>query len=85
MKLPVIKHANKFIEENGPDAVEQAISLIEHMSDHRSVKDDELNLMGELISNLYGAIEVNKMIQDGQSEKDALNAFMQRVLGSIDQ
>jgi len=61
------------------------VSLIEHMSEHRSVKDDELNLMGELISNLYGAIEVNKMIKEGQSEKDALNMFMQRVMGSIDQ
>ena len=42
-------------------------------------------MIGELISNLYGAIEVDKMIKEGVSKKEALNAFMKRVLGSIDQ
>ena len=85
MKLPVIKHANQFIEENSIETVEKAVEVLEHMSEHRSIKDNELDLIGELISNLYGAIEVNKMITEGKSEKDALNSFMQRVLGSIDQ
>jgi hypothetical protein len=33
---------------------------------------------------MYGALEVHKMIKSGTPEKDALNAFMKRVLGSID-
>jgi hypothetical protein len=37
-----------------------------------------------LISNLYGAIEVQEMVDSGTPRKDALNAFMQRVMGSID-
>ena len=85
MKLPVIKHVNKFIDENDAAKVESAIELLEHLSDHRSIKDDELDLIGEMLSNMYGAIEVNKMIKEGTPEKDALNGFMQRVLGSIDQ
>ena len=85
MKLPVIKHANQFIEEHNTEVVEHAIQVLEHMSEHRSMKDEELDLIGELISNLYGAIEVNKMIKQGKPEKEALNTFMQRVLGSIDQ
>jgi hypothetical protein len=38
-----------------------------------------------LLSNLYGALEVAKMIKEGKSEKEAGNIFMKRVLGSIDQ
>jgi predicted metal-dependent hydrolase len=86
MRLPIIKHAHKFIEENDEDFVNEAIALLEHMSDARSIKDGELDVIGELLSNFYGALEVNKMIkEDGMTEKDAMNAFMQRVLGSIDQ
>ncbi|MBL6867367.1 MAG: hypothetical protein ISQ96_02685, partial [Cryomorphaceae bacterium] len=46
-------------------------------------KDEELEVIGELISNLYGSLEVNKEITNGTSKKDALNGFMKRVLGSI--
>jgi hypothetical protein len=48
------------------------------------LKDEELDVIGELISNLYGALEVHKMVQSGTDKKEALNAFMKRVLGSID-
>ncbi|MGA0985150.1 MAG: DUF6952 family protein, partial [Burkholderiaceae bacterium] len=48
-----------------------------------TLKDEELEVIGELISNLYGAIEVNKEITSGVEKKDALNGFMKRVLGSI--
>ena len=50
-----------------------------------SLKDDELDVIGELISNMYGALEVHKMIKEGTPKKEALNAFMKRVLGAIDQ
>jgi hypothetical protein len=33
---------------------------------------------------MYGAIEVSQMVMAGQEQKDALNGFMQRVMGSID-
>jgi hypothetical protein len=33
---------------------------------------------------MSGAREVNKKIKSGTAKKDALNEFMQRVLGSID-
>jgi hypothetical protein len=41
--------------------------------------------MGELISNMYGALEVDKMVKGGTPKKEALNTFMKRVLGAIDQ
>lgn len=84
MKLPVIKHLTQFIEENDEDFVNETIETLEALTELSSLKDEELDVIGELISNMYGAIEVNKMIKDGTPKKEALNAFMKRVMGSID-
>lgn len=84
MKLPVIKHLTSFIEENDQDYVLETIETLEALTEVPSLKDEELNVIGELISNMYGAIEVDKMVKDGTPKKEALNQFMQRVLGSID-
>lgn len=84
MKLPVIKHLTQFIEDNDQDYLIETLEVLEAMTEIPSLKDEELNVIGELISNLYGALEVHKMIQGGTDKKDALNAFMKRVLGSID-
>jgi predicted polyphosphate/ATP-dependent NAD kinase len=84
MKLPVIKHLTQFIEENDQDYVIESIEVLEAMTEISSLKDEELDVIGELISNMYGAIEVHKMIKEGTDKKEALNLFMKRVLGSID-
>ena len=84
MKLPVIKHLTQFIEENDEDYVVETIEVLESLVEAPGLKDEELDVIGELLSNMYGALEVNKMIKDGMDKKEALNAFMSRVLGSID-
>ncbi|TSE04742.1 MULTISPECIES: DUF6952 family protein [Aquimarina] len=84
MKLPIIKHLTSFIEENDEDFVVETIETLEALTEVPSLKDEELDVIGELISNMYGALEVDKMIKEGSSKKDALNDFMKRVLGSID-
>lgn len=84
MKLPIIKHLSQFIEDNDVDYITETIEVLESLTEVASLKDDELDVLGELISNLYGAIEVSKMIKNGTDKKEALNLFMQRVLGSID-
>lgn len=84
MKLPVIKHLIDFIEQNDVDFVLETIETLEALTEVSSLKDEELDVIGELISNMYGAVEVDKLIKDGATKKDALNGFMQRVLGSID-
>ena len=84
MKLPVIKHLTSFIEENDQDYVIETIETLESLTEVSSLKDEELDVIGELISNMYGSLEVKKMMDDGQSQKDAVNGFMKRVLGSID-
>lgn len=84
MKLPIIKHLTGFIEENDQDYVIETIETLEALTEVSSLKDEELDVIGELISNLYGALEVDKMIKEGMPQKEALNTFMKRVLGSID-
>ena len=84
MKLPVIKHLTQFIAENDEDFVVETIETLEALTEVPSLKDEELDVIGELISNMYGAIEVHKMTKEGMPQKEALNSFMQRVLASID-
>lgn len=84
MKLPVIKHLTQFIEENDQDYVIEALEVLEALTEVPSLKDEELDVVGELISNMYGALEVNKMIKEGMDRKEAINSFMMRVLGAID-
>lgn len=83
MRLPIIKHAVDFIEQNDEDWVNETIELLEHMADAKGMKDEELETIGELMSNFFGALEVHKDIQSGTPKKEALNNFMERVVGSI--
>ena len=85
MKLPVIKHLTTFIEENDEDYIIEAMDVLESMIEIPSLKDEELDVIGELLSNFSGALEVKRMMrEENLSQKDALNAFMKRVTGSID-
>lgn len=85
MKLPVIRHIAEFIEQNDVDFVHETIETLEHITELSSLKDDEIDVLGELLSNLYGAVEVHNMMEEeGLSRKDAANSFMKRVMGSID-
>ncbi|MDX1604237.1 MAG: hypothetical protein R3209_14305 [Salinimicrobium sediminis] len=81
MKLPVIRHLQK---NNDQEKLENTLEVLESFCDHRSVTDEEMDVIGELISNICGALEVQKMIDEGMAEKDAANSFMQKVLSSID-
>lgn len=85
MKLPIIKHLTNFIEENDEDYVNEAMEVLESLIEVPSLKDEELDVIGELLSNFSGALEVKQMMRkEGLSQKDALNEFMKRVTGSID-
>lgn len=81
MKLPVIRHLQK---NNDQEKLENTLEVLESFCDHRSVTDEEMDVVGELISNICGALEVQKMVNEGMPERDAANNFMQKVLSSID-
>lgn len=84
MRLPIIKSLVEFIDQNDEDYVIETTEVLEHLSQAKGIKDEEFDVIGELLSNMFGAIEVSKSIKSGQSQKDALNEFMKRVMGSID-
>lgn len=86
MRLPVIRSLSEYIEEKPENgrAVVDAVEVLEHLSLARGIKDEELDVIGELISNMCGAVEVSQMVKSGTDKKEALNTFMQRVLSSID-
>ena len=84
MRLPVIKHIVQFIETNDQDYVNETVETLENLIECEQLKDEELDVIGELLSNFYGAIEVDNMIKSGTAQKEALNTFMKCVVGSID-
>jgi len=75
MKLPVIKQIQRSCSVA---QIETAITVLENTSEALSLKEEELNVIGELISNMCGALEVHELIASGMSEKDAGNAFMKK-------
>lgn len=81
MKLPIIR---QFFQEQEPETLEKTLEVLESFSEFRGVKEEELNVVGEMITNICGALEVHESVKNGMSQKDALNAFSQKVMGCID-
>lgn len=84
MKLPVIKSLVDFIEKNDEDFVHEAVEVLEHLGQAKGIKEEEFNVICELLSNMHGSLEVATAIKAGTPHKEALNGFMERVMGSID-
>ena len=84
MRLPLIKHLTDLVEKNDQDFVLEAIETLEDLTECENLQDEELDVIGELLSNMYASLEVNTMIKEGKPRKEALNDFMQRVMGSVD-
>tara|TARA_R110000803_G_scaffold132540_1_gene199757 strand:+ start:21 stop:275 length:255 start_codon:yes stop_codon:yes gene_type:complete len=83
MRLPIIKA----IVSN--DSISQSdltitVDTLEAISLARGLKDEELDVIGELISNIEGAKIVREDHRHyGTPLREALNKFMQRVMNSI--
>ena len=81
MKLPIIR---QFYQNQTPENLEATLEVLESFSEFRNVSEEDLNVAGELITNICGALEVHANVNNGMSEIDALNSFAQKVMGSID-
>lgn len=81
MKLPVIR---QFYQNQSVENLEKTLEVLESFTEFRGTTDEDLNVAGELITNIYGALEVHENVKNGMAERDALNGFAQKVLGSID-
>lgn len=82
MKLPVIRQIQRTCTS---EEIEIAIKVLELASEASGLKEEETDVIGELLSNMCGALEVYQLIKEGAAEKDAGNLFMKKVLASIDQ
>ena len=82
MRLPIIK---KLVESNfDTDYFEETIEVLDSICEARGIKDEELDVLGEMISNIEGAKVVLEDIQyNNIPQKEALNAFMKRVLNAV--
>ena len=58
----------------------ETLAVFEDLIDARGIKDEELDVIGELMSNMEGALEVQNLIDEGMTQKEALNTFMKRVM-----
>jgi hypothetical protein len=83
MKLPVIRTlaSNDSISELD---LTTAVKILETISEARGIKDEELDVIGELISNIEGAkVVIDDHRHYGTPLREALNKFMKRVINSI--
>lgn len=81
MKLPIIR---QLYQNNTPENLEITLNVLESFTEFRGTSEEDLNVAGELITNICGALEVHEQVSSGVTEKDALNSFAQKVMGSID-
>jgi len=77
MKLPIIRN---ILNNNTDLEIESTLNVLENLIDARGLKEEDLDTIGEILSNLEGALEVTKLINEGSTQKDALNSFMKRVI-----
>lgn len=80
MKLPIIR---KLYQAESAEKLQATVDVLEAFCE-MNINDEEMNVAGELITNLCGAIEVHQLVKDGMRESEALNHFSKKVLGSID-
>ncbi|NAW50083.1 hypothetical protein GNY06_01295 [Elizabethkingia argentiflava] len=81
MKLPIIR---QFYQNCSAEQLQVTLEVLEKFIEFRGISDEDVDVIGELITNICGAQEVGDLVKSGTSEKDALNGFAQKVMGSID-
>ncbi|MDO5511049.1 MAG: hypothetical protein Q4F57_10160 [Weeksellaceae bacterium] len=82
MKIPIIRH---LYQSQPAENLQAALEVLESFTESRGTTENDINVAGELITNICGALEVHEQVANGSTERDALNAFAQRVVGAIDQ
>lgn len=81
MKIPVIR---QLFENNTVEELNATVKVLESFCEYRGITEDELNVAGNLITDLCGAVEVHVKVNEGMKPSEALNFFAKKVMGSID-
>lgn len=69
MKLPVYKNLQKNCSF---EEMENALTVLEAYAESPAVKEDERDAIGEIISNICGAIEMKSLIENGRDRKSVV-------------
>ena len=72
MKLPIIR---QFYQTQSAENLEKTLEVLEAFTEFRGTTEEDLNVAGELITNICGALEVHSNVNNGMTERDALNGF----------
>ena len=67
MKLPIIR---QFYQNQTPENLEKTLEVLESFSEFRGTTEEDLNVVGELITDICGALEVHAKVKNGMSEKE---------------
>jgi hypothetical protein len=84
MKLHIIKQFVNFAEQKDSDYLQETSDTLENLIELDRLSENEIDVIGELLSNLSASMEVLKMMKEGKSKTEAINTFMKRVVGSVD-
>lgn len=84
MKLHIIKQFVNFAEQKDSDYLQETSDTLENLIELDRLSENEIDVIGELLSNLSASMEVLKMMKKGKSKTEAINTFMKRVVGSVD-
>jgi hypothetical protein len=79
MKLKILKHLinnNKFSDKRLKDAAE----VIKFLSNSELIDEQYQKEILSLASDIYGYLEIKKLMADGMDEAEALNSFSKRVI-----
>ena len=73
MRLPIIKHlvTNESLDKS---QIETAVEVLIELSEARGIKDEEMDAIGELVSNCEGAIAVMEDISENGT-KNGISFF----------
>ena len=62
MKLPIIR---QFYQTQTPENLEKTLEVLETFCEFRGATEEDINVAGELITNICGALEVHNNVKNG--------------------
>jgi len=69
MKVPVIR---QFFDNSTPEKLEATLEVLEAFCEFRGGHDAEVDVAGEMITNICGALEVHENVKSGRYSKKFL-------------
>jgi hypothetical protein len=82
MRLKILKHlldSDLFSE----DEINKTADVINEISNIDELNQNTKDTLISFMSDLYGYLELKKMVSDGMSKEEAINSFAKRVINTL--